>query len=243
MRASFVIAETRESMSSEQARSKGDRAEERSNHRECRSFFERRRYARRAAGRRETIVMFTPTRWFVSSIVLALVWLDMACAPARAPVRASAAAPSPASSGQAAASSGAPATPPGGASRLAWMEGRWVGSADGVDMEEHWTSPAGGSLIGMHKDVKGSGMTSFEFMRIEPTPYDGLVYFASPRWAAVTPFTLVEIGDKRAVFENKAHDFPQRILYWLDGAGALHARIEGTLKGSPASEEWSWTKK
>ena len=189
--------------------------------------------------------MFTPTRSFVSPIVLALVWLDVACAPVRAATgRPSATEPSRTPSGQApSASSNAPARPPADAARLAWMEGHWVGSADGVDMEEHWTSPVGGSLIGMHKDVKGSVMTSFEFMRIEPTPYDGLVYFASPRSAPVTPFSLVELADQRAVFENKAHDFPQRILYWLDGAGALHARIEGILKGSPASEEWSWMKK
>jgi hypothetical protein len=39
-----------------------------------------------------------------------------------------------------------------------------------------------------------------------------------------------------------ARDFPQRILYWLDDRGALHARIEGKLRGKPASEEWAWTK-
>jgi hypothetical protein len=127
--------------------------------------------------------------------------------------------------------------------RLSWMEGRWGGTAFGIDMEEQWSSAAGGALIGMHKDVKGGRMTSFEFMRIDSTPQEGIVYFASPRSAPVTPFTLLELGDKRVVFENKAHDFPQRILYWLDATGALHARIEGTLKGSPESEEWTWTKK
>jgi len=126
---------------------------------------------------------------------------------------------------------------------LAWLEGHWVGSADGVEMEEHWTSAMGGALIGMHKDVKDTRMTSFEFLRIESTPKDGLTYFASPRSAPVTPFVLIELADKRAVFENKAHDFPQRILYWVDQAGALHARIEGTRRGSPQSEEWTWTKK
>jgi hypothetical protein len=176
--------------------------------------------------------MLTRTHDLTASIFLALLSLDAACAPAGAAgARLSGAEPSRAAPVEASIA------------RLAWMEGRWVGSTDGIDMEEHWTSPAGGALIGMHKDVKAGRMTSFEFVRIESTPQQGLVYLASPRAAPVTPFALVELGDKRAVFENKAHDFPQRILYWLDGAGALHARVEGTVKGSLETEEWTWTKK
>jgi Domain of unknown function (DUF6265) len=128
------------------------------------------------------------------------------------------------------------------AARLAWLEGRWTGDKDGVAMEEHWTSPAGGALVGMHKDVKGGRMVSFEFFRIETTPAGGLVYLASPAGAPVTPFTMIAQSDRRVVFENKAHDFPQRILYWLDDAGALHARIEGTQGGKDLHEDWVWTK-
>jgi hypothetical protein len=182
---------------------------------------------------------------FASSILVALLALASACASAHgggAPLS-TGAPPRTTAVDASAKSSSAVAQPQGDAVRLSWMEGRWAGSADGIDMEEHWTSAAGGALIGMHKDVKGTRMTSFEFLRIESTPRDGLVYFASPRAAPATAFVLVELDDKRAVFENKAHDFPQRILYWLDAAGALHARVEGTLKGSPQAEEWTWTRK
>jgi hypothetical protein len=142
-----------------------------------------------------------------------------------------------------ASAGGASAKVPSDASRLAWMEGHWFSAEGGVEMEELWTSPSGGALIGMHKDVKGTRMTSFEFLRIEATPEDGLVYFASPRSAPVTPFALIELGEKRAVFENRGHDFPRRILYWIGASGELHARIEGTMKGSPASEEWTFTRR
>ena len=171
-------------------------------------------------------------RGSATSLFLALVSLEAACAPPRSDTPRSAPTASPSATSTDAK-----------AARLAWMEGRWGGSIDGTDMEEQWTSPAGGALIGMHKDVKGGRMTSFEFMRIDTAPKEGLVYFASPRSAPVTPFVLLELGDKRVVFENKDHDFPQRILYWLDAAGALHARVEGTLKGSAESEEWTWTKR
>jgi len=128
-----------------------------------------------------------------------------------------------------------------GVEGLAWMAGTWTGEKDGVQMEEVWTDARGGALLGLHRDVKGGRMVSWEFLRIEATP-DGVAYFASPRSAPPTPFRLVESADKRAVFENKAHDFPQRILYWIDAAGALHARIEGPQDGKAVSEEWVWTR-
>ena len=131
--------------------------------------------------------------------------------------------------------------PSGGVETLAWMEGAWAGEKDGVAMEELWTGPRGGALLGLHRDVKGQRLLSWEFLRIQATD-TGIVYFASPRSAPPTAFKLVETGDKRAVFENKEHDFPQRILYWLDEAGALHARIEGPRGGKTVSQEWVWTK-
>lgn len=51
---------------------------------------------------------------------------------------------------------------------------------------------------------------------------------------------MIEQGDKRVVFENAEHDFPQRIIYWMSNDGALHAKIEGKIKGEAASEEWTW---
>ena len=134
-----------------------------------------------------------------------------------------------------------PAQPPtGDLARLSWLEGRWEGTSGGLAMEEHWTAPRGGALLGLHRDVKDGRMVSFEFLRIQETP-EGVVYFASPRSAPPTPFRLAELGDRRVVFENRQHDFPQRILYWIDPAGALHARVEGPQGGKTVSEEWVWT--
>jgi Domain of unknown function (DUF6265) len=125
--------------------------------------------------------------------------------------------------------------------RLGWLEGHWSGTVDGVAMEEQWLAPRGGGLLGMHRDVKDGRMVSFEFFRIETT-VEGTYYFASPRSAPPTPFRMVESGEKRVVFENKEHDFPQRILYWLEPSGALHARIEGPQGGKTVGEDWTWTR-
>jgi len=123
-------------------------------------------------------------------------------------------------------------------SDLGWMAGNWTGVQDGIEMEESWLAPKGGSMLGVHRDIRNGRTVSFEFFRIEATA-EGITYWASPRGKPATPFHLVESSGQRVVFENAQHDFPQRIIYWLAG-DKLHAKIEGLLKGKPAAEEWSW---
>jgi Domain of unknown function (DUF6265) len=121
---------------------------------------------------------------------------------------------------------------------LSWMAGSWAGAAEGVEMEEHWTSPRGGCMLGLHRDVAKGRTVLFEFLRIEEQG-GKLVYLASPKGAPPTPFTAVEVGPSRVVFENPTHDFPQRILYWRDGTD-LVARVEGTQGTTAAHQEWRW---
>jgi hypothetical protein len=122
---------------------------------------------------------------------------------------------------------------------LAWLAGSWVGETGGILMEEHWTAPDGNSMVGMHRDVGKGGTMLFEFLRIEQRG-DQMTYWSMPNGRSpATAFPLKELSGTRVVFENPAHDFPQRIIYWKDGSD-LRARIEGTMKGKPASEEWRW---
>jgi Domain of unknown function (DUF6265) len=120
---------------------------------------------------------------------------------------------------------------------LAWMAGSWVSREDGKVSEEHWTSPAGGLMLGVHRDV-GGGKTGFEFLRIEERG-GKVTYLASPQGREATPFALVESAKQRAVFANPEHDFPQRILYWREGE-SLCAAIEGPMNGETVSERWCW---
>lgn len=122
---------------------------------------------------------------------------------------------------------------------LGWMAGCWSGQESGLTMEECWTAPGGGILLGMHRDVSSKGKSFFEFLRIAAAG-DSVTYWGSPMGKPPTPFRMTEQAPNRAVFENRAHDFPQRILYWLEGDQTLHARVEGTEKGVARHEEWQW---
>jgi Domain of unknown function (DUF6265) len=120
---------------------------------------------------------------------------------------------------------------------LSWMTGSWTTTNEGKVSEEHWTRPAGGLMLGVHRDVDGA-KAAFEFLRIEESA-GKITYLASPQGRPATPFELVENAKERAVFANLAHDFPQRIVYWREGE-SLCAAVEGPINGETVSERWCW---
>ena len=115
---------------------------------------------------------------------------------------------------------------------LGWMSGCWElnVAASKMTIAEQWMKPAGGSMIGMSRTVKGDSTLMFEFLRIAENA-DGIFYIARPSSAGAsakeeTRFKLVKWGKTEAAFENLTHDFPQRIIYRSDKADMLFARIE-----------------
>ena len=118
---------------------------------------------------------------------------------------------------------------------LSWLAGAWQ-SASGT--EEHWLPPAGGLMLGMHREVRGGGAT-FEFLRIEARGGD-LVLVAQPGGQPGVEFVLAERGPQRAVFVNPEHDFPQRIVYEIESSGALRAAAESCRDGEWQGLSWAW---
>jgi len=124
--------------------------------------------------------------------------------------------------------------------QLSWMTGSWFSESSGKQVDEHWTHPAGGSIMGVHRDISGGKTVFYEFLRIEKRP-DGIFYLASPKGRnPPTEFKLVQTESRRATFENPKHDFPQRIIYWRADDGSLRARIEGKEGDKQKASEWSW---
>lgn len=124
---------------------------------------------------------------------------------------------------------------------LAWIAGNWEGTSDrmgpAVRVEERWTPIAGGAMLGVNRSLAEGKMVFFEFLRIESRP-DGIYYVAHPKGRAGTDFKLLHIEKQRVVFENLAHDYPQRIIYAKKPDGALLARVEGEQNGKLVSEEF-----
>lgn len=124
-------------------------------------------------------------------------------------------------------------------SALDWLAGYWTSTVNGTTMEEFWSSPNGGIILGMHRDVFPNNRSFFEYLRIQETE-GKITYLASPFGANPTPFYLASLEDQHAVFENLEHDSPQRIIYHRKGE-TLEVRIE-QADGS-RSKSWVWTLK
>jgi hypothetical protein len=81
-------------------------------------------------------------------------------------------------------------------------------------------------MIGGSRTVAGGAVREFEHLRIRAEG-GKLVYIALPSGQNETKFPSKEVTDSSLVFENLAHNSPQRIIYRRRGVDSLVARIEG----------------
>jgi hypothetical protein len=115
--------------------------------------------------------------------------------------------------------------------RLSWLAGCWNSETKESGSAEQWMQPAGGTMLGVGRTVKSGKTTEFEFMRIHEAPDGKLLFTAIPSGQTEATFTQLRLSDSEIVFENPAHDFPQRVIYRRDGGARLVASIEGTRNG------------
>jgi hypothetical protein len=115
---------------------------------------------------------------------------------------------------------------------LDWMAGYWLACDARMEVAEYWTTRRGGVMLG-GSITYGIQAFGWEQVRIETT-IDGatMQYVARPRGAERdTAFRLARSGPNEAVFENPAHDYPQRIVYRREGE-ELIARTEDMAGGN-----------
>ena len=111
---------------------------------------------------------------------------------------------------------------------ISWISGAWQSEPGGKrQIEEHWTTVAGQSMLGMSRTVAGDKTVEFEYLRIEQRA-DGIYYVAHPKARYPgTDFKLTRASATEAVFENPQHDFPKRVIYRKSGTDELTATIDG----------------
>ena len=109
---------------------------------------------------------------------------------------------------------------------LAFMSGCWTGpDANGTTIEEHYTTPSNNLILGTTRYLRDGLTRSFEFTMIGNVA-GGSHLIPHPGGKASVTFTEKERAANRVVWENLAHDFPQRIIYQRVSADSLVARIE-----------------
>jgi hypothetical protein len=116
---------------------------------------------------------------------------------------------------------------------LAWLAGHWVGEIGGQPVEEHWSEPAAGAMMGMFRWLRDGQPFLYEHFLLEPGPVGPVMRLrhfhpGSVAWEEKdrpVPFTLASLitgGDAvEAVFEDRTKRPVVRLTYRLEGESAL----------------------
>ncbi|MGQ9814194.1 MAG: DUF6265 family protein [Candidatus Roseilinea sp.] len=91
---------------------------------------------------------------------------------------------------------------------LAWLAGSWYGHAGDDPIDEHWSAPAGGVMIGMFRWLKQGRLCMYEVLAIEPEASGGLVLRLKP--------------------------FHEGLVAWEGGGQESGARLSAGRTGKPA---------
>lgn len=125
-----------------------------------------------------------------------------------------------------------------GIQRAAWLQGCWVMTNATRSVEEAWTAPKAGAMIGVSRTIQNDKMTAYEFIVLREEG-ERLAYVAHPSGQPPATFLSTTVSGSELIFENPTHDFPQQIGYRLDG-DALTAWIRGTQKGRDRRVEFPY---
>ena len=120
---------------------------------------------------------------------------------------------------------------------VSWMLGCWSNKNPESTLTERWTVD-GDSMSGVSKTGTGANQRVVERMTISRNNDGNLVFTAWPEGQDTASFVMVNIADDEIVFENREHDFPQRIIYRLLPGFDMLGRIEGIVDGKARSADF-----
>ena len=128
-----------------------------------------------------------------------------------------------------------------GVGRVAWLQGCWQTSSPQRIIEEQWTAPRGRSMLGVGRTLRGDSLVEYELVVVRERA-GILTYQPHPSGQASAVFTAQTVSDSLVVFENAAHDFPQRVGYRRVGSDSLVAWIAGSLQGTARRIEFPYAR-
>lgn len=114
---------------------------------------------------------------------------------------------------------------------LKWLSGCWESVGGEPGSGEQWSIPAGGTLFGVGRTIRNGKTVAHEFMQIRSNDAGNIEFIAKPSQQEGASFLMKSLSEKEVVFENLAHDFPQRVIYRLNDPNRLTGRIEGLVDG------------
>jgi hypothetical protein len=124
------------------------------------------------------------------------------------------------------------------------LTGIWKMETKKGALYEQWWKVDGQKLQVKSFKVNHSDTTILESVQV--TFADGKIYYTpvvtGQNEEQPVPFQLISNENNRFVFENKEHDYPQRVIYKIVSHDSVHARIEGKLKGKEMSSDFYYSR-
>ena len=128
--------------------------------------------------------------------------------------------------------------------KLAWLLASWRdSSADGM-LYEIWSKKNDSTFEGKGFMLSNNHSVFSETMTLQQSD-SGLYYIPTVKnqnEGKAVSFKLISDSGAEFTFENKVHDFPQRVIYSNPGPDSLYARIEGEENGKFRKEEFRLVK-
>lgn len=120
---------------------------------------------------------------------------------------------------------------------LAWLVGSWQRAEDDVVTVERWHALPDGTLLGSGSVRTGRVLLFAETMHIAEGASER-TFTAWPDGQPPVTFAQVLGGPREVGFENRQHDFPQRLEYRRT-EGGLDVRATGVDgDGAPREQRW-----
>jgi hypothetical protein len=121
--------------------------------------------------------------------------------------------------------------------------GTWSMETERGMLYESWQKMNDSTLMGKSYKVNGKDTVMTE--QVELVSRKGkIMYIPTVEENNNKPvaFILVRLENRSYTFENKAHDFPQRIIYNLPQKNTMHAWIEGNMNGQFKRSDFKYVK-
>ena len=117
--------------------------------------------------------------------------------------------------------------------------GKWKMDIENAEVYEEWELLSENELAGKSYSVKDGIKIINENLYLKKFA-DQWAYVAVPKNQNIALFAIIEYSPKKITFENKEHDFPQKIIYEFNKGGKLTAAIEGNVNGEFRRTEFSF---
>ena len=124
---------------------------------------------------------------------------------------------------------------------FSWLAGKWKMDSDRAEVYEEWQKDGEHRLKGESYVIRDNQKQVNEVLFVEKFE-DQWAYIALPKGQTITLFALISSENNEFIFENKEHDFPQRIIYHLVNENEINASVEGMKNGEPKTIQFKFKK-